>query len=104
VRLATTPVVVAPTTGLYRVSYVVRVTQAATVSSSLQVTLGWTDGGQALTALGESLITNTVTTSETVSVLVRAEAKTAVTVAASYSSGGTTPMQFALSVVAEALP
>lgn len=104
VRIATTTVLVAPVTGLYRLSYVVRVTQAATTSSSLQVTLGWTDGGQALTMLGESLIGNTVTTSETLSVLVRADAKTALTVAASYSSGGTTPMQFGLSVVAEALP
>lgn len=102
--LSTTTLVSVPATGLYRLSYAVRVTQAATSSSSLRVTLGWTDGAVAQTAPGESLIGNTTTTREANSVLMRADVRTLLTVAVSYSSSGATAMAFGLDVVAEQMP
>lgn len=93
------------TTGRYRVRWYTRVTQAASVSSSLQVTVGWTDGGVAQSASGASLTGNTTTTYESGGVsLFTADTATTVTYAAAYGSVGGTPMQFALTVALEAVP
>lgn len=89
--------------GLYRLSYYVRVTQAATTSSSVQVTLGWTDGGVSLTSSGAALTGNTTSTFQQNAVLAHVDADSAITYAASYASSGATPMMFQLSVLVESV-
>src|SRR5436190_23065190 len=41
--------------GLYRLTWALRITRAATVSSSVTVTFGWTDGAVAVTASGAAV-------------------------------------------------
>jgi hypothetical protein len=104
--VAATTLVVAPPSPpqtLYRVAWYVRVTTAASVSSSVQVTVGWTDGGVVQSTSGAALTGNTTTTQESGSVLVSADAETDVTYAVAYTSVGT-DMAYALSVVVEAIP
>src|SRR3989304_6643158 len=48
--------------GLYRASYLARITTAAGVSSSLTVTLAWTDGGVAKALTGAAITANTTAT------------------------------------------
>lgn len=87
--------------GLFRVSWFLRVTQAATTSSSVAVTVGWTDGSVALTSSGAALTGNTTSTYQTGSLLVQADAATALTYSTTYSSTGATAMQYGLSLTAE---
>ena len=90
-------------TGVYRVSYHARVTQAATTSSSLTVTVGYTDGGVAVTRASAALTGNTTASATGADVVVRADTNTTLTYATSYSSSGGTPMQYALDVSVEVL-
>lgn len=87
--------------GLFRVSWFLRVTQAATTSSSVAVTVGWTDGSVALTSSGAALTGNTTSTFQTGSLVVRADAATALTYSTTYSSTGATAMQYGLSLTVE---
>jgi hypothetical protein len=86
--------------GVFRVSWFLRITQAATTSSSVAVTVGFTDG-VALTISGTAVTGNTTTTIQQQSVIVRCDAASAITYSATYSSVGATPMQYALSVAVE---
>lgn len=100
--LAPTPVPsVTTVTGIYRLSYFTRITQAATTASSLTVTLGWVTGGQPCTVVGAALVANTVTTNQSGVVVVTADQATSFTYSTSYSSTGATPMQYALTVTVE---
>jgi hypothetical protein len=87
--------------GLYRVSWNLRVTQPATTSSSLTVTIANTDGGINVVQSGPALTGNSLITLQSGLVLVRADAATAITYAVAYTSVGATPLQYAISVVAE---
>lgn len=87
--------------GLYRVSWYARITRAATASSSLTVTIGWTDGGVACTASGAAMTGNTTGTVQSGSLLVRADASSTLTYAAAYATSGATTMQFGLELVVE---
>lgn len=103
--IAATPVPMPDLTeGRYRVSYYTRVTRAATVSSELIVTIGWTDGAQALTEAGGTLNGNTVTTYEQKTLLLKVDANAAITYEVAYTSAGATAMQFKLEIVVEKLP
>lgn len=101
--IAATPVHTVLSAGLYRISYFVRVTQAASVSSSVQVTIGFTDGGVAVASAGTAQTGNTTATHETRTLMVRADQATAITLAVAYASAGGTPMTFAIDVVVEAI-
>lgn len=87
--------------GLYRISWYARITQAATTSSSLTVTIGWQESGNSLTTSGAALTGNTTTTDQSGSVLVRNDPGGVLSYATTYSSTGVTPMQYRLDVVAE---
>ena len=91
-------------TGLYRVSYRARITTAATVSSSLTVTVGWTDTGVACSQAGAAMTGNTTTTQQSGQVVVYADAATAITYSTAYVTSGATSMAYALAVVVEQLP
>jgi len=89
--------------GLYRVSYYARITQAATVSSSLSITIGWEDGGVACSATSTAVTGNTTSTVAQGSVILNADQASAITYAATRASVGATPMLFALSLSVESL-
>lgn len=102
--VTTTPVLANAVAGLYRVTYYVRVSRAASTSSSVQVTLGWTDGGVAQTFVGTALTGNTTATQESRSVLVRADNATNITVAVAYASVGATSMLYEVATLVEEAP
>lgn len=92
------------TAGLYRVSYYARITRAGTLSSSLTVTVSWTDGGIACSQAFAALTGNTTATVQVGSVMVRADEATTIRYATAYASSGATSMQYALDVRVEAVP
>lgn len=102
--LAAQTIVTAPVTGLYRVGYYLRVTRAATVSSSATVTMRWTDGGVACLFTFGALTGNTVDTVGSALRDIRADKGSAITIEVAYASVGATSMQFGLEARAELLP
>jgi hypothetical protein len=100
--VATTPIPLATIgPGVWRVSYQVRVTTPASVSSSIQVTVHWTRG-IAQSQAGAALVGNATTTREGVSVILRSDGSTPISYSTTYGSVGT-PMVYELDVVAEEL-
>lgn len=92
------------TAGRYLVRWYFRVTTPGTVSSSLQVSIGWTDGGVACAVSGAAETGNTTATVQSGSLLVRIDAATSILYATTYASAGATDMQYALDVELEAVP
>jgi hypothetical protein len=87
--------------GLYRVSVYARITQAATTSSSLTVTIGWTDSVPQSKSF-PALTGNTTTTVLTdPPLLIRIDGNSPILYSATYASVGATPMQYRLDVVLE---
>src|SRR5512139_132421 len=84
-----------PKAGVYRITYHARITRAATTSSTLTVTLAWTEGGVGQSAAGAAMIGNTTTTIQSDTLLIRSDAA-AVTYATTYGSVGATTMQYSL--------
>lgn len=102
--LATTPIPLGEIPpGLWRISYHVRVTVPGTVSSSIQVTLAWTDGGVSQSEAGAALNGNLTTTRECATRIIRVDNASPISYATTYASAGATAMRYALDVVAEAL-
>lgn len=89
--------------GLYRVTYYARVTTAATVSSSLTVTIAFTDHGTAQSTSGAAITGNTTTTKQSGSFLLYSDAASPITVATTYASVGATAMVYQLYVTLEAM-
>jgi hypothetical protein len=89
------------TAGLYRVSYVARITRAATTSSSLTVSLSWTVGGNVVTLTGAPITGNTLGTVQCGGGLIRIDEGSPITYAAVYASVGAVGMQYAIDVVLE---
>lgn len=87
--------------GLYRVSYLARITTAASTASSLTVTLGFTNGGSTCTLSGVPMTANTTTTVQSDTVLVSIDTSTPLTYSTAYSSTGATVMAYSLWLVAE---
>ena len=103
--IATTSVPIPSITyGLYRVSYALRITRAATSSSSATVTVGWKDGTVSCAQAFTAVTGNTTATVQSGTVLVRCDAAGPITYAVAYASTGATSMQFQLDVVVEAVP
>lgn len=87
--------------GLYRVNVYARITQAATTSSSLTVTIGWLEG-TTLSYVFPAMTGNTIATVLTgPPLLVRIDGNSSITYATAYASVGATPMQYRLDVVLE---
>jgi hypothetical protein len=91
------------TAGLYRVSWYARVTTAATTSSSLTVTIGWTEQSVPLTVSGVAMTGNTTTTVQNATQVVQIDGGTSITYATTYASSGATAMVYALTVLLEQL-
>lgn len=99
--ISATPIVVTQTAGLFRISWYLRITTAATTSSSATVTIGWTETGVALTKSGPAVTGNTTTTTDSGTFLIRSDAAAALTYAVSYATSGATAMKYRLDVVVE---
>lgn len=99
---------IAPTTafipqvaGWYRVSYYLRKTINDGVSSSLTMTIGWTDHGQPLTQSGAALVTDTAQAQQNGSFLFYSDAVAPITYAIAYASNTPGAMKFNYGVVVE---
>lgn len=99
--IGATAVVAAATAGLYRVSWFVRVVQAATVNSAITVSVGFTDGSVSCSQSGAALAGNTTSTCQSGMVLLRAAGATPITFATTYASVGGVPMHYNLDVIVE---
>ena len=82
--------------GLFRVEYHMRVTQAATSTSSLTFTVSWVDGAVPQSYSWAAMTGNTTATAQSAATLVHCDAGSQVSYAVSYASSGATPMQFRL--------
>lgn len=87
--------------GWYRLSYYERVTQAATTSSSLTFTAGWTDKGQAMSQAFAAITGNILTTYQEGSLFIYSDGASPITYTITYASVGATPMKYKLGVVLE---
>jgi hypothetical protein len=85
--------------GTYQVTWTVRITQPASTSSSLQVSVGYSDGGIPVTDTGPAVTGNLVTTVASGVFTVVSDAASPVTFSTTYASVGVTPMQYKLTVV-----
>lgn len=90
--------------GLYRVTFYARITRAATASSSLTVTVSWTDGGIACSQTFAAVTGNTTATTQSGSLMARVDEATSISYATTYLSSGATSMQYAVDIRAESIP
>jgi len=90
--------------GLYRLSYSLRITQAATVSSSAALAFSWTTSGVSCSQAFTAVTGNTTASQTSDMITVSVDASTAIRYAVAYSSVGATSMMFAVDVRAEVLP
>ena len=101
--LATSIALPAAPAGVYRLSYVVRVRQAATVSSSIAVLLQWKTSGITQALNLPALTTNTTTSLQSASIIAVVDGGSVITYGTTYASVGGTVMQYDLTVTVEAL-
>jgi hypothetical protein len=95
--IATTPLATgAVSTGRYRVSYYARLTTPATTSSSLSITLGWTNDGQACTKTFGPETGNTAGSVLSGSLELECDAPGVITYATAYVSVGGVVMVYKL--------
>ena len=88
--------------GVYRITYIARITQAASVSSSLTVTFDWTVGGLTPTFSGPAITGNTTTTIQGNEALtIRIDGTSPIRYSTAYASVGATPMKYSLDIVLE---
>lgn len=103
--ISTTPISTgALSSGLYRLTWYARITTPATTgaaTSSLTVTVGWTDGGVTCTLSGAAMTGNTTGTVQSETVLMNIEAASPVTYATTYDSDTAGEMVYQLFLVLE---
>lgn len=93
---------VAVATGLYRVSWTAQVTTPASVSSSLIVTVNYTQNGLSCSQSSAAMTSNLGTAPASGSFLVQCDPITPLTYSTTYASVGT-PMAYGLLLVAETM-
>lgn len=81
--------------GLYQAQFYCRVTLPASVSSSIQVSIGWTDDGVTQGRTSTAQTGNTTTTLDEGTIVIYSDAASPVTIAVAYASVGT-PMEYKL--------
>lgn len=87
--------------GLYRVQWYWKIRRAGGVSSSMQVTMNWTDGGVARQNVGPADITNTTAVWQSQVFMVRSDAASPITYSTTYASAGAPTMQYDLDITVE---
>jgi len=102
--IATTPIPMpALAAGVYRVTAYLRITRAATVSSSVQLTITATDGGVSCPQSAAAVTGNTTATVHGATFVVRSDAAQPISYAVAFSTSGATPAQYRLDLRVEAL-
>ena len=91
------------TAGRYLISFYARITTVDGVSSSLTVRLHWTESAISLTTSGAAMTGNTTTTVQSGTIMVEADANSALSYSTLYASNTIGQMFYRLSVVATAL-
>ena len=99
--IGTTALLTTTAAGLYRVTWYLRITQAAGVSSSVTVTIAWTESAVALAYSGTAVTGNTTTTTQSDTKLVRADGATPITYSTAYASNPVGVMNYRLDLVVE---
>lgn len=89
------------TAGTYRVSYYLRVTSPDGVSSSVAVTIGWTESGQTLSVPGPALTGDALTSVQSGTGLVILDPSSPITVSVTYASNTPNKMKYRLRLIAE---
>lgn len=89
--------------GTYRLSYDLRISRAATTSSSAGVTFGWTSGAVSCAQIFALVTGNTTASQTSDAITISADASSSITYALSYSSAGATSMTYNLGITVEAL-
>ena len=90
--------------GLYRLSYYTRITTVATNSSSLTITLGWTESGVAVGFTGAAITTNLTSSGQSGELLLRSDGGTAIAYGTTYASNVAAGMVYRLDVVLQRVP
>ncbi len=90
------------TAGLYRITYYARITAADATSSSLTVSIAWDDGIVSCTHAFTAITGNTISTTGSESYMVRIDTPP-ITFTTVYASNTPGAMQYALSLVIEAV-
>jgi hypothetical protein len=98
-----TTVLIPTASGVYRVNWYARITQAATTSSSLLLTMAGTDGTVPVAQSTAAITGNTAATAASGMFLVQCDASSPLTYATTYASVGGTAMQYLLTIIVEGL-
>lgn len=98
--IASSPVVSSAQIGTYRVTYYAVVTRAASSSSSILVTIAWTDAA-AQTLASSSGTGNTVGTFIQGSLILKVPAVSDITYTTTYATSGATTMLYSLNIQVE---
>lgn len=105
--VTTTPITTKPTpiaAGLYRVTYYMQVTRAASLSSSLIPTFTWTTQAVSQSVTGATMNGNTTTTFQADTLPLVVDQGSSVTYALAYSSAGGTSMTYDFALRLELVP
>ena len=97
--IATTTITTPTVAGYYSFQFYAAVTTAAVTSSSLTVTLAWTDGGVAKSKSFTAMTGNTTTTTSSEDYLIYSDAAAPITYATTYASNGAGEMVYKLFAV-----
>jgi len=89
--------------GIWRISYIIQITTAAGVSSSVTPTFSWTANGLAKSASGAAITGNTTTTVQFGTLIIRVDDSTPISYATAYASNAAGVMRYAFDIVAEEL-
>lgn len=90
-------------TGLYRVTTYARITTVDAVSSSLTVTISWTEGAVALSLSGAAMTGNTTTTVQSNTATIQIDASSPISYSTTYASNTPGSMKYKLIVLVEAV-
>ena len=99
--IASTDFSVMTVAGLYRVSYTLNLTRAATTSSSLAPTFTWVYGGVTYSQSGAAMTGNTTSTQQNGQIVMNLDAGTMMQYAVAYASVGATSARYTLAVAVE---
>ena len=89
--------------GLYRFAWYARITQAATIASSLTVRVDWTDHGQACSFSGAAMLSNLVTEFQSETKMIYSDAGIPITYETAYVSNAAATMTYELYVFLESV-
>lgn len=90
--------------GRYRVTWYLRKRVPDGAGSSAQVTIGWSDHGQALLFTGANLVLDTAAAYQSSTLMLRSDASVDITIAVAYTSTVPGTMSYDIEVIVEYLP